>query len=47
MGLCFSIPKTTKVPPSLTNIYKALEKDPKIKFKVPSPIHGDLSNWAN
>ena len=46
MGLCFSIPKTTKVPPSLKNIYKALVKDPKVDFKIPSPIHGDLSKWA-
>ena len=46
MGLCFSIPKTTKVPPSLKNIYKALEKDPKVKFTLPNPIHGDLSGWA-
>ena len=47
MGLCFSIPKTVKVPPSLKNIYKALEKDPNVQFKTPSPIHGDLTNWAS
>ena len=46
MGLCFSIPKNIKVPPSLKNIYKALEKDPKVTFKFPNPIHGDLSKWA-
>ena len=46
MGLCFSIPKGTKVPPSLQNVYKALVRDPKVKFEVPKPIHGDLSNWA-
>jgi len=46
MGLCFSIPKTTKVPPSLKNIFLALEKDPKVKFTTPKLIHGDLSNWA-
>jgi len=46
MGLCFSIPKGTKVPPSLKNIYKALENDTKVKFKTPNPIHGDLSAWA-
>lgn len=46
MGLSFSIPKGVKVPPSLMNIYKALENDPNVKFKRPSPIHGDLSKWA-
>jgi len=46
MGLCFSIPKTTKVPPSLKNVFKALVKDPKVKFTPPKPEHGDLSNWA-
>ena len=56
MGLCFSIPKGVKVPPSLKNIYKvrsslnhcqALENDGKVKFKTPNPIHGDLSAWSN
>jgi len=46
MGLCFSIPKNIKCPPSLKNIYKALEKDPKVSFKFPNPVHGDLSKWA-
>ena len=47
MGLCFSVPKSIKVPPSLKNIYKALENDPKVSFKTPSPIHGDLSKWSD
>ena len=46
MGLSFSIPKGCKVPPSLVNIYKALENDPDLKFKRPNPIHGDLTPWA-
>jgi len=46
MGLCFSIPKGTKVPPSLKNIYLALENDSKVEFKTPNPIHGDLTPWA-
>ena len=46
MGLSFSVPQGTKVPPSLKNIYLALENDPLCKFKMPSPIHGDLTNWA-
>ena len=47
VGLCFSVPKTTKCPPSLVNIYKALNKDPKVEFKTPSPLHGDLQSWAS
>lgn len=38
MGLCFSVPKGVKVPPSLMNVYKELKIHP---FE-----HGDLSNWA-
>ncbi|XP_061185630.1 uracil-DNA glycosylase-like [Saccostrea echinata] len=45
MGLSFSVPKGVKVPPSLVNIYKELEKDPDIKgFKTPD--HGNLESWA-
>ena len=46
--MCFSINKGVKVPPSLVNIYKALENDPKIDFKMPAKnvIHGDLTSWA-
>jgi len=47
MGLCFSIPKPTKTPPSLKNIYKALKKDSKVDFKDPDPMHGDLQSWAD
>jgi len=48
MGMCFSINKGVKTPPSLMNIYKALDNDPKIDFKMPSKqeIHGDLTAWA-
>ena len=46
MGLCFSVPKKIKCPPSLTNMYKALENDSRIKFKMPNPKHGDISSWA-
>ena len=46
MGLSFSIPKNIKCPPSLKNIYKALENDPKVDFKMPNPAYGDLSKWA-
>jgi uracil-DNA glycosylase len=47
IGLCFSVPKTTRCPPSLKNIYKALAKDPKVDFKEPKPVHGDLQSWAD
>lgn len=44
MGLSFSVPKGFKVPPSLRNVYKALENDKLLSF-VP-PAHGDLTQWA-
>ena len=46
MGMCFSINQGVKVPPSLKNIYLALENYPNIKFQRPVPLHGDLTNWA-
>lgn len=42
MGLAFSVPKTTKIPPSLVNIYKELFDD----LKVPVSLSGDLRPWA-
>ena len=41
-GLSFSVPKGTKIPPSLKNIYKELHDD------VGAPIadHGFLESWA-
>ena len=45
MGLSFSVPKTTKIPPSLKNIFKEMENDPDLDFTTPS--HGDLTTWAN
>ena len=47
MGLCFSVPKEANVPHSIMNIYKALESDPKINFKTPKTIHGDLTKWTD
>ena len=46
MGMSFSINHGIKVPPSLKNIYKALENDNEIEFNTPQPIHGDLTDWA-
>ncbi|RUO23610.1 uracil-DNA glycosylase [Aliidiomarina iranensis] len=42
-GLAFSVPKGIKPPPSLKNIYKAIQHDyPKVSI----PKHGDLQGWA-
>jgi uracil-DNA glycosylase len=41
-GLCFSVQKGIKPPPSLVNIYKELQDD--LGIEIPS--HGDLSHWA-
>lgn len=46
-GLSFSVSKAAKCTPMLQNIYKALAKDSKTGFRPPTPLHGDLSNWAN
>lgn len=44
-GLSFSVMKGVTVPPSLKNIYSALENDPDIEFK--RPAHGCLEEWAH
>jgi len=41
-GLCFSVRKEVKQPPSLQNIFKEINAD----LGIPAPIHGDLSSWA-
>lgn len=41
-GLSFSVPQGTIVPPSLQNIYKELRSD----LGVPTPMHGNLTQWA-
>ncbi|OGV38689.1 MAG: uracil-DNA glycosylase [Lentisphaerae bacterium GWF2_45_14] len=41
-GLCFSVRKGVKIPPSLRNIYKELRND----LGLPIPLHGFLENWA-
>ncbi|GMQ60372.1 uracil-DNA glycosylase [Vallitalea sediminicola] len=41
-GLSFSVKKGVKIPPSLVNIYKELNKD--LGCKIPS--HGNLTKWA-
>ncbi len=42
MGLCFSVPKDVKVPPSLKNIYKEMKTDLGLEI----PLHGDLTKWT-
>lgn len=42
-GLCFSVPQGVKLPPSLRNIYKAIQHD---YPDYEPPEHGDLSHWA-
>lgn len=41
-GLSFSVSESTKLPPSLKNIYKELASD----LEVPLPTCGNLSGWA-
>lgn len=41
-GLCFSVRRGTKPPPSLRNIFKELQAD----LGVPIPCHGDLTDWT-
>ena len=41
-GLCFSVNRGVKIPPSLVNIYKELEQD----LGVKPPTHGCLTSWA-
>jgi uracil-DNA glycosylase len=41
-GLCFSVQKGIKPPPSLVNIYKELHDD----LGIAIPAEGDLSAWA-
>ncbi|MGE3611338.1 MAG: uracil-DNA glycosylase [Bacteriovoracaceae bacterium] len=41
-GLCFSVQKGIKIPPSLVNIFKELHDDVGVKI----PNHGCLESWA-
>jgi uracil-DNA glycosylase len=42
-GLCFSVPRGVRPPPSLQNIFKELRDD--IGFRIPD--HGNLEAWAD
>ncbi|MDB2426207.1 uracil-DNA glycosylase [bacterium] len=41
-GLCFSVKKGVKIPPSLRNIYKEQERD----LGITQPQHGHLVEWS-
>lgn len=41
-GLCFSVPRGKKLPPSLVNIFKEQARD----LGKPFPVHGNLDHWA-
>ena len=42
-GLAFSVNRGVRIPPSLLNIYKEMNKD----IGLPMPEHGDLTSWAS
>jgi uracil-DNA glycosylase len=41
-GLCFSVQRGVRIPPSLVNIYKELRAD----LDISPPDHGNLESWA-
>lgn len=41
-GLCFSVRRGQRVPPSLVNIYQELKSD----LGISAPNHGELTSWA-
>jgi uracil-DNA glycosylase len=45
-GLCFSVKRGQKIPPSLRNIYKELMTDPDVPNFQNLPQHGYLERWA-
>jgi uracil-DNA glycosylase len=42
-GLCFSVPPGVRVPPSLDNIFKEIQRD----LGIARPDHGCLTPWAD
>jgi len=42
-GLCFSVNKGIKLPPSLINIFKEIKND----LGIEVPVNGDLERWAD
>lgn len=45
-GLCFSVKKGIRTPPSLRNIYKELIDDSLISNFTSFPTHGNLERWT-
>ena len=41
-GLCFSVPRGVRPPPSLVNVFKELQAD----LGIAPPAHGNLEPWA-
>jgi uracil-DNA glycosylase len=41
-GLCFSVNDGVRIPPSLVNIFKEIERD----LQIPMPLSGNLERWA-
>jgi uracil-DNA glycosylase len=41
-GLCFSVRRSVRVPPSLVNIHRELHEN----LGVPTPYHGSLERWV-
>ena len=41
-GLSFSVPQGVRIPPSLRNIYKEIQRD----LSIPVASHGNLEAWA-
>lgn len=41
-GLCFSVRKGVRIPPSLMNIFREINDE----IGIPQPTHGDLTAWA-
>lgn len=42
-GMCFSVKRGVKVPPSLRNVYKEMATD----LGISAPAHGNLQSWAD
>ena len=46
-GLAFSVAPGVKLPPSLRNIFKEIDRDPElVKSALPAPAEGSLERWA-
>jgi len=45
-GLCFSVRRGIKIPPSLHNMYKELIQDSNVESFQEYPVHGNLERWT-